>query len=290
LQAVQGGPHVGQALASSPGINGILFIGSRPTGVKLSEALASHTDKILTLEMGGNSPIVVWSYSDIRAAVHIVVQSALITTGQRCSSARRLVLNIDIEDEFLAALISATKDLVIGQPDQEVFLGPMVDDVAARTFIDASRQLIKLGAAEILRPEHIDGKPAAFVTPGIIRASIDSDPDIEIFGPLLRVYSARTLDDAITIANNTAYGLSAGIVATERGDYEKFLTQVNAGIINWNQPLTGATTSAPFGGSKGSGNHRPAGYLSVDYCSRAVASIEDESPTVPSNLPPGVSY
>ena len=115
-------------------------------------------------------------------------------------------------------------------------------------------------------------------------------PDEEIFGPLLQVSTVQTLAEAITQANATQFGLAAGIVTCERAQYETFYQQTKAGIINWNQPLTGATTAAPFGGAKASGNYRSAGFLSVDYCSYPCASIEDASPAVPTTLPAGVVY
>ena len=115
-------------------------------------------------------------------------------------------------------------------------------------------------------------------------------PDEEIFGPLLQVSTVQTFAEAITEANATQFGLAAGIVARERAQYETFYNQTKAGIINWNQPLTGATTAAPFGGAKASGNYRSAGFLSVDYCSYPCASIEDETPVVPATRPGGVVY
>jgi succinylglutamate-semialdehyde dehydrogenase len=107
------------------------------------------------------------------------------------------------------------------------------------------------------------------------------------------IWSGSLADDAAivqAVSVATQFGLAAGIVTRERAQYEAFYQQTKAGIINWNQPLTGATTAAPFGGAKASGNYRSAGFLSVDYCSYPCASIEDAPPAVPTTLPAGVVY
>ena len=129
-----------------------------------------------------------------------------------------------------------------------------------------------------------------YVSPGLVCVMNMQKFDKEIFGPLLQVDYAETIQEAIEKANDTEYGLAAGIVCTERSIYEEFESKIVAGIVNWNQPLTGASTVAPFGGAKASGNHRPAGYFSADYCSRAVASIEATSTTFNNKLSKGLSF
>ena len=291
LQVVQGGPAIGQQLVRASGVDGVLFIGSRETGLSIHQSLAGEPEKILTLEMGGSGALVIWSYEDVRSAVHITIQSAFITAGQRCSSARRLIVKQELEHEFVASLTEAVRNIKVGDPRDDVFFGPMIDDNAANKFLDQVGVLEARGARILERPRKIEGCLPTFVRPGLMYEPPQAqDPDWEIFGPLLRVYRASSISEAASIANNTMYGLSSGIVSKSREEYGQFLASVDSGIINWNQPLTGATTSAPFGGTKGSGNHRPAGFLSVDYCSQAIASIEDDSPSCPTSLPPGVKY
>jgi len=243
--------------------------------------------------MGGNSPLVIWGYDDVRIAVHIAVQSGYISSGQRCSSARRLIVNRAIADEFIPALRQAVESIVVGNQfdtNPAPFMGPLVDYGAVRHFFDKYHAAVSAGAQVLVPAEPIPTLGDNFVSPGLINVTGVLLPDEEIFGPLLQVSTVQTLAEAITQANATQFGLAAGIVTCERAQYETFYQRTKAGIINWNQPLTGAMTAAPFGGAKASGNYRSAGFLSVDYCSYPCASIEDESPAVPTTLPAGVRY
>lgn len=292
LNLVQGGPEVGSALVAHPDIDGVLFIGSYRAGMSISRALQEAPHKQLTLEMGGNGPLVIWDYDDVRLAVHVAIQSGFLSTGQRCTAARRLIVNKSVSEEFIAALTAATRSIAVGPSTQEPqpFMGPLISDGAARKFLEDVEVIRAAGGRFLVTPSALDDLGGAFVSPGLVDTTGVVVPDEEVFGPLLQIQVAESLDDAIGIANDTKYGLAAGIVAIERPVFEQFLLSTKAGIVNWNQPLTGATTFAPFGGVKASGNFRPAGYLSVDYCSYATASIEDENPAVPDSLPPGVSY
>ena len=113
--------------------------------------------------------------------------------------------------------------------------------------------------------------------------------DEEFFGPLLQVIRVPDFDAALREANNTRYGLAAGLISDDAAQYERFRKEVRAGLINWNQQLTGASSGAPFGGVGRSGNHRPSAYLAADYCSYPVASIEVPVLKLPAQLPPGLS-
>lgn len=293
LQIVYGDKFTGQFLITNSDVNGVLFIGSRQAGAEIQKAIVEDNDKICALEMGGNSPLVIWDYEDVRMAVHIAIQSAYITSGQRCSSARRLIVNKDVVSEFIPMLKKAIENIVIGkQFDTEPvpFMGPLIDQSAVRTFLAEYNEMVALGAKVIVPVEQLTNLGRNFISPGLIDVTEITVKDTENFGPLLQLTIVDGLENAITVANETAFGLAAGIVTKNREIYEQFYKSTKAGIINWNQPLTGATTVAPFGGVKASGNYRPAGYHSVDYCSYACASIEDENPSIPTKLSPGVFY
>lgn len=292
LNLLQGGGDVGAKLAAHDDIDGVLFIGSHRVGINLAETLASKTGKQLALEMGGNAPLVVWDYSDLRAAIHIVIQSAFVSAGQRCTAARRLIVNSSIADEFLLELTRAVDRIIVGRSldDEQPFMGPMIGERAASKFLEEVDALRRLGAFDLAKASPIPELGPAFVRPGLIDTTGVETPDIEVFGPLLQVKRVESLKEAIDVANATRFGLAAGIVSKERDVFDAFLADTKAGIVNWNQPITGATTFAPFGGVKASGNFRPAGFLSADYCSYATASIEDAAPTVPTELPPGLDY
>ena len=130
LQVIHGDGDVAQKLIAHPQVNGVLFIGSRAAGVSIEKQLAGAPDKICALEMGGNSPLVIWDYDDVRLAVHIAVQSGYISSGQRCSSARRLIVNAAIAGEYIPALRQAVASIVVGDQfdtNPTPFMGPLVD-------------------------------------------------------------------------------------------------------------------------------------------------------------------
>jgi succinylglutamic semialdehyde dehydrogenase len=118
---------------------------------------------------------------------------------------------------------------------------------------------------------------------------IDDIADEEHFGPLLQVIRYSKFDDAIRLANRTRYGLAAGLLSDDKAQYQQFERHIRAGIVNWNRPLTGASSAAPFGGVGASGNHRASAYYAADYCSYPQASLESETIVLPEKLSPGFS-
>jgi succinylglutamic semialdehyde dehydrogenase len=129
----------------------------------------------------------------------------------------------------------------------------------------------------------------ALLSPALIEVdSSVSLEDEEVFGPLLVLRRVGTLDEAIAVANATKYGLSAGLLCDEISAYERFIHRIRAGIVNWNRQTTGASGKLPFGGCGQSGNFRPAGYYSADYCSFPVASIESKALELPEKLEHGI--
>ncbi|MEO9653839.1 succinylglutamate-semialdehyde dehydrogenase [Marinomonas sp.] len=294
LNLIQGEKETGIALANHAGIDGLFFTGSPLVGHILHQSFAGHPGKILALEMGGNNPLLVSDkIADTRAAVHEIIQSAFISAGQRCTCARRLLIPAgEFGDKLLADLVSATKALKIGRFDAEdaPFMGPVVSAAAADGLIEAYQHLVSLGAEPVLAMQRGEAN-TGFVTPAIVDATkmLDQLPDQEYFGPILTVIRYSDMSQAMTIANNTKFGLSAGILSDEISEYEWFLQHSRAGIINWNRQTTGASSAAPFGGTGASGNHRASAYYAADYCAYPVASIEADSLSMPEKLLPGLS-
>jgi len=292
LNLVQGGIGTGKALASHQDIDGLFFTGSARTGQYLHEQYAGHSEKILALEMGGNNPLIIKDIHDINTTVYYIVQSAFITSGQRCTCARRLYIpNNNNGDACIERLQAVTSALKIGPFDEEPapFMGPVVSEQAADQLIAAQNQLLQLGGKSILEMEK--QKPGTgFVTPGIVDVTnVRKLPDEEYFGPLLQVIRYDDFEQAIQLANDTRFGLSAGLLGGTRTDYDNFYQKIRAGIVNWNRPLTGASSSAPFGGIGASGNHRPSAYYAADYCAYPVASLEAENLELPDTLSPGIA-
>ncbi|BBN83000.1 N-succinylglutamate 5-semialdehyde dehydrogenase [Pseudoalteromonas sp. A25] len=291
INLVQGEVETGKALASHKGIDGLFFTGSSRTGHLLHEQYAGQPGKILALEMGGNNPLIVKDASDTKAVVHDIIQSAFISSGQRCTCARKLFLPADAQgDAILEHLIRATKAIKVGNFDdaEQPFMGSMISEAAAAGMVAAQKQLQSLGGESLIELSHTTG--TGFVTPGIIECSNITDfPDEEHFGPLLKVFRYSDFDAAIEKANDTSFGLSAGLLGDSEADYDHFLRRIRAGIVNWNRPITGASSAAPFGGIGASGNHRASAYYAADYCAYPVASVELEKVTLPGTLSPGLN-
>lgn len=280
INIVQGGPDIGKALSSHVGIDGLLFTGSSPTGLALSRQFAVRPDKILALEMGGNNPVILWDTPELHSAAVLVVQSAFLSAGQRCTAARRLIIKDSLYDIFIPELKKLVDRLVIGDPHGEPapFMGPVIDNDTADGLTESFLALMSHGGRPIrhmTRP--IKGRP--FVTPGIIDVTDMAErPDIELFGPLLQVIRVPDFDAAIDEANNTRYGLSASLIGGTPEQYNQFWANSRAGVVNWNQTTNGASSAAPFGGVGLSGNHRPSAYYAADYCAFPVVSTEADTP------------
>jgi succinylglutamic semialdehyde dehydrogenase len=290
LNLVQGTSEVGKALAAER-IDGLLFTGSSNTGKLIHRQFAGRPEILIALEMGGNNPLIVFEPEDIKAAVRETILSAFLTTGQRCTCARRLILpNWKQRDEFLHVLIDSVSNLVVGsyKDTSEAFMGPLVSLREKERVLSAQAQLEAAGGKVLLSAKSLHPE-LPFVSPSLIDVTgVQNVPDEEIFGPLLKIQRVETMEDAWRVANSTQYGLSAGILTRHRSLYEEGLKRLRCGLVNWNRQTTGASGNAPFGGVGASGNHRPAGYYSADYCAYPVASIEVEQLQLPASLEPGL--
>jgi succinylglutamic semialdehyde dehydrogenase len=292
LSLLQGGRETGVALAGHPGIDGLFFTGSSRTGNLLHAQFAGRPDKILALEMGGNNPLIVDQVDDVDAAVYTIVQSAFISAGQRCTCARRLLVpQGEWGDALLARLVQVAGQIRVGRFDEQPapFMGSVISLQAAAQLMQAQQNLLAGGATALLAMTQPKAD-AALLTPGILDVTAVAErPDEEFFGPLLQVIRYDGFESAIAEANATAYGLAAGLLSDSRARFEQFWLQSRAGIVNWNKQLTGAASTAPFGGIGASGNHRASAYYAADYCAYPVAGLESESLALPATLTPGVT-
>ncbi|MDG5901702.1 succinylglutamate-semialdehyde dehydrogenase [Shewanella xiamenensis] len=292
INLVQGEVDTGKALASHPQLDGLFFTGSSRTGHLLHQQYAGHPGKILALEMGGNNPLIIKGVADIKAAVHDILQSAYISSGQRCTCARRLYVEQGEQgDALVAKLVEAVKQIKVGpwNAQPQPFMGSMISEGAAKGMVAAQANLQNLGGVSLVELTHLQAG-TGLVSPGLIDVTAVSElPDEEYFGPLLQLVRYNDFEQAIKLANQTRYGLSAGILADSREDYEYFLARIRAGIVNWNKQITGASGAAPFGGVGASGNHRASAFYAADYCAYPVASVEADAVSLPASLSPGLS-
>ncbi|WP_448577425.1 succinylglutamate-semialdehyde dehydrogenase [Thermaurantiacus sp.] len=280
LEVVQGGAETGRALAEA-GIDGLLFTGSAATGAALARQFAVTPHRILALEMGGNNPLVAWDIAreDLDRAALVVVQSAFLSAGQRCTCARRLIVQQDVSDALLERVLALVGRMRIGSPfdEPQPFMGPLIDNRAAERTLAAFAALpgkVRLGPR---RPD----PSLPFLTPAIVDTTGERAPDEEIFGPVLQWVRVASFEEAMAEANATRFGLAAALLGGDRALFDRFWAESRAGVVNWNRPTNGAASSAPFGGIGASGNHRPSAFYAADYCAFPVAGIEGATPHAP---------
>lgn len=293
LNCLIGDKTIGKYIVEHNDIDGVFFVGSHQAGITILQSTITSPNKIIAVEMGGNSPLVIEDYDRDKEneIISLIIHSAFITSGQRCSAARRLYINRKSKT-ILNKLSKVLSNLKIGDinDNPEPFCGAMIRPKFATNVFNQVQELVSKGAREINKCI-IEGINKTIVRPTLLdMQQCSHDKDEEIFGPVLKIYYYDDLKEAIEASNNTKFGLAAGIVTQDKSKYDLFYNKIKAGIVNWNQQLTGATTFAPFGGIKQSGNYRPAGYLSADYCSYALASFEVEPSQIKLANTPGIYF
>lgn len=287
INLVQGGADEASALVRHDGIDGVLFTGSWPVGRRILEANIDRPGRIVALEMGGNNAAVVLADADLKQAAVEIVRCAFNTTGQRCTCTRRAVIHRDVADRLVPAICKAASNLVVGDPraDHPVFMGPIITEQARRTVLRAQAEMAR-GGGRVLMESTVPDAPGGgwYITPGVVEVDRftadeegglrgDAGADIEVFGPLLRICVVDSADDAIEQCNATRYGLAASVFTRDKANIERFVHEARAGCVNINTGTAGASSKLPFGGLGLSGNHRPAGAFSLDYCAYPVAGM-----------------
>ncbi|MFB5597911.1 MAG: aldehyde dehydrogenase family protein, partial [Nitrosopumilaceae archaeon] len=257
------GSIVGKAIIESPDVAGIAFTGSREVGVSSLKEFTKNHSKPFISEMGGKNPVIVTKHADLEKATDGVVRAAFGFGGQKCSACSRVYVQNDVADEFISKLVEKTKKLVIGNPwKKDVFLGPLINESAKQKFLDAAnlaRQDGKIlaGGNIIADEEHQNG---FYVEPTIV-TNLPKDHKLikeELFLPFLCIEKYDEFEQAIQMANNTDYGLTAGIFTKDKVQLEKFFEMIQAGTIYANREASATTaalvSSQPFVGWKNSGS------------------------------------
>ena len=281
LNIVHGGGETGRDLAAAD-IDGLLFTGSAHVGAALTRQFAATPGKILALEMGGNNPLIVWDTAPdtLDAVAALVVQSAYLSAGQRCTCARRLIVRDGDEGPLLDRVTALIDRIIIGAPfdEPQPFIGPVIANRAADGLVAGAEALVARGA-RVIRPLDRLRPDRPFLTPGLFDVTgLSGLADAELFGPFLQMTRVADWDAAIAAANATRFGLSAGLIGGDAALYDRFWAAARAGVVNWNRPTNGAASNAPFGGIGLSGNHRPSAYYAADYSAWPVASLEADTP------------
>ena len=251
------GSVVGQTMIEHPDVAAVSFTGSVQTGHKIAQTcVASLPMKKFQLEMGGKNPLVVLDDADVKVAVEAAVNGAFFSTGQRCTASSRLIVTQGIHDRFVEELTDRVKGLVVDDALKTgTHMGPVVD----QNQLDQDLRYIKIGkdegaklhwGGEILNRE----TPGFYMQPAIFTAASNSMRIAreEIFGPVASVIRAKDYDEALAIANDTAFGLASGICTTSLKYASHFKRNSEAGMVMVNLPTAGVDYHVPFGGRKGS--------------------------------------
>ena len=263
-----GGDEVGKLVVDHPGVDGITFTGSYAVGMKIYKEFSKGVPRPAVCEMGGKNPAIVSAKADLDLAAEGVLRSAFGFSGQKCSACSRVYVERAVANEFAGKLADRAAKLRVGDPlDREVYMGPVIDAEAVERFKEAVKEARKQGrvlaGGEVLKN---DGLPDGnYVAPTVVT---DLPPDHrlfkdELFVPFVAVAPVEDLDEALKLANDTEYGLTAGFYSQDPAEVEEFLDRIEAGVVYVNRKA-GATTGAwpgvqPFGGWKGSGSSGKAG-------------------------------
>ena len=276
VNLVHGARAPAEQLVAHDNVHGILFTGGVPAGRAIHRALGGKLEKIVALELGGNNPLVVWDAADLQSTAKLIVKSAYITSGQRCTCSRRLILKAGEEgNAVLDALTALIDRLTVDKPDAQPqpFIGPLISAHAASQVLATQTEWLRNGGVAIRESRQLALGPA-YLSPGLIDVTaLPERRDEETFGPLLQVIRVTDFEAALDEANNTRFGLAAGLISDSADLFSRFEAEVRAGVLNWNRQTTGASGAAPFGGVGQSGNHRPAGYYAADYTAWPMASL-----------------
>ncbi|MFO1143503.1 MAG: aldehyde dehydrogenase family protein [Amaricoccus sp.] len=255
LNLVMGrGSTVGQAILDSRDIKAISFTGSVGTGRRVAEASIKVMRKF-QLEMGGKNPMVVLDDADLEVAVDACLNGAFFSTGQRCTASSRLIVTDGIHDRFVARLSEKMQALNVGDPlDPKVQIGPVVDQGQ----LDQDESYIRIGkeeGAELVGGDRIKRSTEGFFLAPALFVGASNAMRIsreEIFGPVASVIRVKDYDEALAVANDTEFGLSAGICTTSLKHATHFKRNAEAGMVMVNLPTAGVDFHVPFGGAKGS--------------------------------------
>lgn len=255
------GAVVGEEIANNPDVAGLTFTGSYEVGMKVYKEFAKDYPKPVVCEMGGKNPTIVTASADLEKATDGVMRSAFGLQGQKCSANSRVYVQREVYDDFVSKLKEKTEAIVVGNPlEQGVYLGPVINEAAVKTFEEAVKEA-KANGEIITGGEVLHGGDFArgnFVQATVVTAPLDNWLfKRELFVPFVAVAPVDSLDQAMELANDTEYGLTAGFYSGDDAEVDRFCSEIEAGVIYINR-AAGSTTGAwpgaqPFGGWKGSG-------------------------------------
>jgi aldehyde dehydrogenase (NAD+) len=267
LNLVTGAGQTGAALVEHPDVRILSFTGSTQTGLGVYSS-AARLGKKVTLEMGGKNAILVMDDANFDLAVEAITWSAFGTTGQRCTATSRLIVQKGIKPRLIDALMEKARGINIGDGlDETVDMGPLVNQKALDKVESYMRVARDEGVNIVIGGERAEMNKGYFFKPTLfdgVKAGMRVEQE-EIFGPVLSIIEVESLDEAVEVNNNTAYGLSSSIFTENVNAAFRAIRDLTTGIVYINHGTTGAEIQFPFGGTRGTGNGmREAGQVGLD--------------------------
>ncbi|GAK07983.1 alpha-ketoglutaric semialdehyde dehydrogenase GucD [Geomicrobium sp. JCM 19038] len=254
------GRVIGDALVGHEKVHGLTFTGSEQTGRQIGRTAAERGAKY-QLEMGGKNPVIIAEDADLALAVEATISGAFRSTGQKCTATSRVIVAEEVLQPFQKLLVAKTKEITIGNAiDDGIWMGPSASEAQLKTVLDYIEIGKQEGADVLCGGERMTGgnfTEGYFVEPTIF-SNVKSDMRIaqeEIFGPVIALIVAKDLEDALAIANDSRYGLSASIFTTNIQKMLTFIEDMDAGLVRVNAESAGVELQAPFGGMKSSSSH-----------------------------------
>lgn len=291
INLLQGGKTTGQALLENRDIDGVLFTGSAAAGFHFHRYFGGQPEdagagdgRQQRADRRRRGRCRCGAACDYPVGVYLR-RAALHLRAPADRAARRA------GDALLQRLVAASAQIRAGKWDDQPapFMGGVISLDAAQNMLAAQQKLEGLGGKVLLRMRQPDPH-STVLTPGIVDVTGIEVPDEEYFGPLLTVIRYDDFPEAIRLANQTRYGLAVGLISSDAAQFEQLADEARAGIVNWNKPLTGASSKAPFGGVGASGNHRAAAWYAADYCAWPMASLVSDTLTLPATVSPGLPF
>lgn len=265
------GSVIGQGIIDHPGINGITFTGSDQVGKRVGQGALARGAKY-QLEMGGKNPVIVAADADLDLAVEATISGGLRSTGQKCTATSRVIVQAAVYDEFKEKLLAKVRELKVGHGlHGDTWMGPCASESQYNTVLSYVQKGLEEGATLL----HGGQKYAAeglehgfFVEPTVFE-NVNSSMAIaqeEIFGPVLALIKVDTMEEALHVANDVQFGLSASIFTTNIGHMLSFINEMDAGLVRINAESAGVELQAPFGGMKQSSSHsREQGQAAIEF-------------------------
>jgi succinylglutamic semialdehyde dehydrogenase len=297
FNVVQGAVAVAEHLVVHPGIDAILFTGSVPVGQKIVAANAHRPGLLVALELGGKNASIVLDDADLERTVRELAFSGFATAGQRCTATSRVIATRGIAERLTERLASVAKHAVVGHPaDEGVFLGPVISEGTRQALLAAQARAVAAGFEAVAPGGVVEARTRGFyVRPAVHRAptgvvTLPGYTDTELFAPDLSVVVVDDVEQATVVANDSPFGLSAAVFTQSGESFERFADELRVGVIHWNRSSAGASGRLPFGGIKGSGNHRPAGITMGQSCVYPLGVLLPAKADAPLPSWPGLTF